>query len=291
MYITNQCHFTKHNEIKQERQRDEKAHRVEVKQPSKNARIVEKKSSSNKESESKKNSLAQKCVLNYTFRTKTQIAALRKMSAFKESLVKMMRFCTLARAALRLAQWLRGQRSLFTFFRLTQTCFVFFGMRFFCFALFQFSIKLICNPNRETEHQNDGERRRDNVVQQTHHWNQQSGFLLGSICWSGTELKIGIGKRCEICFTLKVGSHNSYNAISSQPKRQTSTVVCVCVESHRLKMVSFACNGLNLSQNPLFSELPGKRMKIINISKLPKTPIVLVLVRVVFFFVLVKYFY
>ena len=77
-----------------------------------------KKNSTNKKSDSKKQ-LGPKMCFELYISNKNTNSCIEKMNAFKESLVKMMRFCTIARATLLNVQWLRGKRSLFTFFRLT----------------------------------------------------------------------------------------------------------------------------------------------------------------------------
>lgn len=110
---------------------------------------------------------------------------------------------------------------------------------------------------------------------------------------SGTKHEIP-SQRCKICFTLKVGSHNSHNAISIQPKmkKQTSTLclytsawvfVFVFVFGCMLNVVDglfFVTGDANVVDfNPLLQSRPTQNdfEKIINISKLPKTPIVSVL--------------
>lgn len=102
---------------------------------------------------------------------------------------------------------------------------------------------------------------------------QLTGFLLGNFYRSGTESRIH-ERRCKICFTLKVGSHNSYNTTSSQPKMEKTNIdseqsslsnfflLCVYVSSFLLAIER---------ANARMLKWQGRRKKIINISKLPKT--------------------
>lgn len=164
------------------------------------------------------------------------------------------------------------------------------------FCLFQFSIKLICNAKHSTA-----------LMKKTAYY-----FLPGKylneytntwVLKSGT--KHGIpSQRCKICFTLKVGSHNSHNAISIQPKmkKQTSTLclytsawvfVFVFVFECMLNVVDglfFVTGDANaVDFNPLLQSRPTQNdfEKIINISKLPKTLIVSVLFPFGWIFLLV----
>lgn len=111
------------------------------------------------------------------------------------------------------------------------------------FCLFQFSIKLICDANCERV----ACARKKNITKPS----KTTRFL----CWgifTVTEPNWKIhGQRCKICFTLKVGSHNSYNTISKWSENEKANIDSGA-ESHRSFDVFFHSLSLFVCNlNPL----------------------------------------
>lgn len=133
-----------------------------------------------------------------------------------------------------------GKRSLFTFFSGRAYVFGFLAtQKKNTFCLFQFSIKLICNAKHTVKTQKQWRKKRlqirhiifaGDIFQRAHTYTHTNT--------TQRNRTLNPWQRCKICFTLKVGSHNSYNAISSQPKlKKQASSVCAFVYLFVLKIL------------------------------------------------------
>lgn len=141
----------------------------------------------------------------------------------------------------------------------------FFGLRFVfgprTFCLCQFSIKLICNAKRAIGRSRKKRRSPEMCT-----------FLLGIFAEAEPNPN---GKDVKYVSVWKLCGHNSYNAISSEAKMEKLTF------DSALSCWVFSSLALSLYVQRIWAEW----VKIINISKLPKTPIVSLLFRRIFLLV------
>lgn len=59
------------------------------------------------------------------------------------------------------------------------------------------------------------------INEHTHRKKKKQTQKLTDFCWGYLQMRIQNrihGRKCKVCFTLKVGSNSSFKAISSQPK-------------------------------------------------------------------------